>query len=118
VAGTPLLVQKFSCHLLNMFLFGSRGAASYPRTNAKRRRAYCKRHRESVNLNIAVKGAGLQRVQPPSRELVRPTAAPIAHLVGRSLKHYCSFAFSALACFRMGMSGSASFQRQNSERHL
>ena len=24
---------------------------------------------------------------------------------------YCSFAYSALACFRMGMSGSASFQR-------
>ncbi len=25
-------------------------------------------------------------------------------------KHYCNFAYSALACFRMGMSGSASFQ--------
>jgi len=24
---------------------------------------------------------------------------------------YCSFAYSALACFRIGMSGSASFQR-------
>ena len=24
--------------------------------------------------------------------------------------NYCSFAYSALACFRMGMSGSASFQ--------
>jgi hypothetical protein len=24
---------------------------------------------------------------------------------------YCNFAYSALACFRMGMSGSASFQR-------
>jgi len=35
----------------------------------------------------------------------------------KPLKHrserwnYCSFAYSALACFRMGMSGSASFQR-------
>jgi hypothetical protein len=27
------------------------------------------------------------------------------------LTGYCSFAYSALACFRMGMSGSASFQR-------
>ena len=26
-------------------------------------------------------------------------------------RSYCSFAYSALACFRMGMSGSASFQR-------
>jgi hypothetical protein len=26
------------------------------------------------------------------------------------LRHYWSFAYSALACFRMGMSGSASFQ--------
>ena len=25
--------------------------------------------------------------------------------------HYCRFAYSALACFRMGMSESASFQR-------
>ena len=25
--------------------------------------------------------------------------------------NYCSLAYSALACFRMGMSGSASFQR-------
>jgi hypothetical protein len=28
----------------------------------------------------------------------------------KSRGHYCSFAYSALACFRMGMSGSASFQ--------
>src|ERR1700678_2015340 len=28
-----------------------------------------------------------------------------------SLSGYCSFAYSALACLRMGMSGSASFQR-------
>src|ERR1035438_366829 len=52
--GDPVARQKFSCHLLNMLLFGSRGAASYPRTTAKRRRAYRKFHRESVNLNIAV----------------------------------------------------------------
>ena len=26
-------------------------------------------------------------------------------------QNYCNFAYSALACFRMGMSGSASFQR-------
>ena len=31
--------------------------------------------------------------------------------VGSDLRPYCSFAYSALACFRMGMSGSASFQR-------
>jgi hypothetical protein len=30
---------------------------------------------------------------------------------GRTFPFYCSFAYSALACFRMGMSGSASFQR-------
>jgi hypothetical protein len=30
----------------------------------------------------------------------------------RFKKFYCSFAYSALACFRMGMSGSASFQRR------
>ena len=29
---------------------------------------------------------------------------------GRTSPLYCSFAYSALACFRMGMSGSASFQ--------
>jgi hypothetical protein len=29
---------------------------------------------------------------------------------GRTFYGYCSFAYSALACFRMGMSGSASFQ--------
>jgi hypothetical protein len=27
-------------------------------------------------------------------------------------EHYCNFAYSALACFRMGMSGSASFQSE------
>src|ERR1700693_6579857 len=32
-------------------------------------------------------------------------------LVGSDLRHYFSFAYSALASFRMGMSGSASFQR-------
>ena len=26
------------------------------------------------------------------------------------VRRYCNFAYSALACFRMGMSGSASFQ--------
>jgi len=31
--------------------------------------------------------------------------------LGGTLSRYCSFAYSALACFRMGMSGSASFQR-------
>ena len=31
--------------------------------------------------------------------------------VGRTSWRYCSFAYSALACFRMGMSESASFQR-------
>ena len=30
------------------------------------------------------------------------------------LRAHCNFAYSALACFRMGMSGSASFQRRNS----
>jgi hypothetical protein len=29
----------------------------------------------------------------------------------RITMNYCNFAYSALACFRMGMSGSASFQR-------
>jgi len=29
---------------------------------------------------------------------------------------HCSFAYSALACFRMGMSGSASFQRLRKSR--
>ena len=28
-----------------------------------------------------------------------------------ALSRYCKFAYSAFACFRMGMSGSASFQR-------
>src|SRR6516162_5141132 len=31
--------------------------------------------------------------------------------VGLIRRGYCNFAYSALACFRMGMSGSASFQR-------
>ena len=30
--------------------------------------------------------------------------------VGTRTGHYCNFANSALACFRMGMSGSASFR--------
>ena len=33
-------------------------------------------------------------------------------MVGRSPRCYCSFAYSALACFRMGMPGSASFRRE------
>ena len=38
--------------------------------------------------------------------------AVLATLVGcTSDRNYCSFAYSALASFRMGMSGSASFQR-------
>src|SRR6266852_7479499 len=32
-------------------------------------------------------------------------------LVGSDLRTYCSFAYAALACFRMGTSGSASFRR-------
>jgi hypothetical protein len=32
-------------------------------------------------------------------------------ILGNSWNGYCSFAYSALASFRMGMSGSASFQR-------
>ena len=38
---------------------------------------------------------------------IRPAQVGAGVAVGR----YCSFAYSALACFRMGMSGSASFQR-------
>jgi hypothetical protein len=34
-----------------------------------------------------------------------------AHLGMRELGRYCNFAYSALACLRMGMSGSASFHR-------
>src|SRR5215469_13792609 len=33
------------------------------------------------------------------------------HLADRFASSYCSLAYSALACFRMGMSESASFQR-------
>jgi len=36
--------------------------------------------------------------------------------LGRSRRCYCSFAYSALASFRMGMSGSASFQRVRKSR--
>jgi len=35
----------------------------------------------------------------------------VAQGSGRRTRGYCSFAYSALASFRMGMSGSASFQR-------
>jgi hypothetical protein len=38
-----------------------------------------------------------------------PQTRPIRHRFGPA---HCSFAYSALACFRMGMSGSASFHRE------
>ena len=42
----------------------------------------------------------------------RSTRFSQLELVGaRTFSSYCSFAYSALACFRMGMSGSAFFQR-------
>jgi hypothetical protein len=46
--------------------------------------------------------------------LLRIVRQPLADAKPESLLRvphlYCSFAYSALACFRMGMSGSASFQ--------
>jgi hypothetical protein len=39
----------------------------------------------------------------------RLCVAPARHNL--SSRAHCNFAYSALACFRMGMSGSASFQR-------
>jgi hypothetical protein len=38
--------------------------------------------------------------------------------VGTDLRPYCNFAYSALASFRMGMSGSASFQRAKTSEPL
>jgi hypothetical protein len=35
----------------------------------------------------------------------------VGKFVGKNSGGYCSFVYSVLACFRMGMSGSASFQR-------
>src|ERR1039458_1575038 len=53
-----------------------------------------------------------------------PTELPVAPIVCETVAAgeglfpatggYCSFAYSALACFRMGMSGSASFQSEES----
>src|SRR6267154_447551 len=52
------------------------------------------------------------------QDVVEPAASFVPHVDGRARTNYaersvhCSFAYSALACFRMGMSGSgsASFQ--------
>jgi hypothetical protein len=35
---------------------------------------------------------------------------PLTVRLGRSVSSYCNFSYSALACFKTGMSGSASFQ--------
>jgi hypothetical protein len=50
----------------------------------------------------------------PARErylLITENYPQTASDIGQYFSSYCSFAYSALACFRMGMSGSASFQR-------
>jgi len=43
--------------------------------------------------------------------LFEPQGTTISSACVDGVRDYCSFAYSALACFRMGMSGSASFQR-------
>jgi len=53
---------------------------------------------------------GLCRVLVPERVLlVRSSGQLCEVLMGTHVADYCSFAYSALACFRMGTSGSASF---------
>ena len=49
------------------------------------------------------------RHHPLERHLVRPLSRTA--LLAGALHNYCSLAYSALACLKMGMSGSASFQR-------
>ena len=49
------------------------------------------------------------------RDLAGISATRRLRFRGR-LENYCSFAYSALAAFRMGMSGSASFQRERNPR--
>ena len=53
-----------------------------------------------------------------ARAAFLPRLRPLAEILGRTRANvnaappdYCNFAYSAFACFRMGMSGSASFQR-------
>jgi hypothetical protein len=50
------------------------------------------------------------KVEPKS--VIRPKSWVNSEQCGRPVPaaSYCSFAYSALACFRMGTSGSASFQ--------
>jgi len=51
-------------------------------------------------------------------------ALPLAGIVGRTAnkvnqkiqEDYCSFPYSALACFRMGKAGSAFYQRERKSR--
>jgi hypothetical protein len=63
------------------------------------------RHGDAVHGQNAEQG-------PPWRSPIRATVLPDQTLSAQNLTtSYCSFAYSAWACFKMGMSGSASFQR-------
>ena len=65
--------------------------------------------------NIASKRSRKNCFQYGLRGFVEPAQCMrvmiLARPEGRICSCYCNFAYSALACFRMGMSGSASFQR-------
>ena len=47
------------------------------------------------------------RLEAFTSSLIRPEIFVFTELVSQSFRAYCSFAYSALASFRMGMSGSA-----------
>src|ERR1022692_4021304 len=62
---------------------------------------------------------GYRKVYSGRREadVVMSSVIAKAAAAGQYFAAYCNFAYSALACFRMGMSGSASFQRVKKSRY-
>ena len=59
----------------------------------------------------------LRRRRSPAATLRRrPSGMPITRSDGRGCPNYCNFAYSAFACFKMGISESASFQRLRKRR--
>jgi hypothetical protein len=57
------------------------------------------------------RGVAVKRRQRSTDDAIMPGGHNIRRFLVMGRKYYCSFAYSALACFRMGTSGSASFQR-------
>ena len=97
--------------------------------------AYCvliRERRDAYNHRLRLGQSARQRGVKPTARLFQTTVPTVRKWLRRLLKRraralpvifengnevslsvpsYCSFAYSSLACFRMGMSGSAFFQR-------